>query len=1055
MGARPRAFTLPVMAGMLELITTDDHYIFHQLVQSEHALWINRHTGNFSMRASWDLAQESNPECLGAIYGLVGKLKVHPNMEDQLVVIKESEKILDLPAADILSTFPVYRVKSVALLPISASPPSTESPLKSCPKHHIGIVDSASGAEQQSSQQESDSKFPFKNLSGKFMKAGETLKSTAGTVAGGISSQVKVPWKKEKEGLKDLERVERRLLEEFLKLFNESHGFYFSYTGDLTSSLQRQSEYKELNKGLPVWRRAEDRFFYNKALLQEVIDLQDTRADNWILPLVHGFIELKDCSIEPALLAELGEDSKLPHYYKLCVISRRAHARAGTRYNRRGVDEQGKVANYVETEQIVLYHSYALSFVQIRGSIPVFWSQPGFKYRPPPRIDRSEQENLEAFTKHFSEQRELYGPVTCISLVDRNGREKILSDVFLENIAQLDEEDVSIVSFDFHEYCRGMRFENVSVLIENIQEIISRLGYFWADSHGQVCAQRGVLRVNCVDCLDRTNVVQTAIARVILETQLTKLGVVQPEHGLSQHLKMNFQSLWANNGDLMSRQYAGTNALKGDYTRTGERNISGMVKDGVNSASRYYLNHIRDSHRQAAIDALIGKEICEDLLKTDKEDVDDVDSSSNPDHVKTVIEDCKKQITQEDDEVIGGWGLIDADLVTGDPSQEGLDVVFILTKTSYFFARYDDNLDKITDYEQVNLSDITKIEFGIPEQTFPFLSKSEVHCFRVLYKVGGEEGFHHMMRSTNMKFFNNLVSVMTTEEEKVESLKAIADTVGVTMEVSGLTPNMWFGKLEKRRSKSSKPSLLYNPVNLFHMSRERSPIKLRAVGSRALSNVTSQFSKLRLNPISRLKRSNQQEFTDIRDQNVEAGIDGFEEDFDEDMKYLNSLHLPSSGLLMNGSGEEKISICVENNSISFSKNENLASNNLPAVLTLSNPPSPSPSPSRLSRKAVHGSNNLMPERSRKLSKSSEDIKSPKKLDNSFVPFSKITKSIQNLSSSRGSEASAAHYQYVSFQDTAERPAQALETPGQSQQNLTSNIETKIVKTGTKSLIMII
>ena len=36
-----------------------------------------------------------------------------------------------------------------------------------------------------------------------------------------------------------------------------------------------------------------------------------------------------------------------------------------SRYKRRGVDEEGKVANYVETEQIILYHTYALSFVQV------------------------------------------------------------------------------------------------------------------------------------------------------------------------------------------------------------------------------------------------------------------------------------------------------------------------------------------------------------------------------------------------------------------------------------------------------------------------------------------------------------------------------------------------------------------------------------------------------------------------------------------------------------------------------------------------------------------
>ena len=41
--------------------------------------------------------------------------------------------------------------------------------------------------------------------------------------------------------------------------------------------------------------------------------------------------------------------------------------------------------------QILMYHHYALAFVMTRGSVPVHWSQPGYKYRPPPRLDaRSE-----------------------------------------------------------------------------------------------------------------------------------------------------------------------------------------------------------------------------------------------------------------------------------------------------------------------------------------------------------------------------------------------------------------------------------------------------------------------------------------------------------------------------------------------------------------------------------------------------------------------------------------------------------------------------------------
>ena len=41
------------------------------------------------------------------------------------------------------------------------------------------------------------------------------------------------------------------------------------------------------------------------------------------------------------------------------------------------------------------------------------------------------------------------------------------------------------------------------------------------DAKGIICDQRGVFRVNCMDCLDRTNVVQAALARHIMEQQVT------------------------------------------------------------------------------------------------------------------------------------------------------------------------------------------------------------------------------------------------------------------------------------------------------------------------------------------------------------------------------------------------------------------------------------------------------------------------------------------------------------------------------------------------------
>lgn len=63
---------------------------------------------------------------------------------------------------------------------------------------------------------------------------------------------------------------------------------------------------------------------------------------------------------------------------------------AGTRYKRRGVDSEGNVANYVETELVLKCGSHVVSYVIIRGSVPVYWSQPGNKYRPLPVIENCE-----------------------------------------------------------------------------------------------------------------------------------------------------------------------------------------------------------------------------------------------------------------------------------------------------------------------------------------------------------------------------------------------------------------------------------------------------------------------------------------------------------------------------------------------------------------------------------------------------------------------------------------------------------------------------------------
>jgi len=86
---------------------------------------------------------------------------------------------------------------------------------------------------------------------------------------------------------------------------------------------------------------------------------------------------------------------------QIWIISRRRHLHAGTRYNARGLDDDGNVGNFVETEQIVLYQKYIFSFFQIRGSVPIFWSQKSITAQT--SVKRNKEATAKIFDKHVTE----------------------------------------------------------------------------------------------------------------------------------------------------------------------------------------------------------------------------------------------------------------------------------------------------------------------------------------------------------------------------------------------------------------------------------------------------------------------------------------------------------------------------------------------------------------------------------------------------------------------------------------------------------------------------
>lgn len=135
-----------------------------------------------------------------------------------------------------------------------------------------------------------------------------------------------------------------------------------------------------------------------------------------------------------------------------------------------------------------------------------------------------------------------------------------------------------------------------------------------------MCHQKGVFRTNCLDCLDRTNLVQSKMGYEVigailercgfnLESVLGKATVTRATRSMasSNMFIMNLKNAWADNGDAISRHYTGTGSTHTNVTRTGKRDLKGVMNHGLKSLYRFYKQYMEDNYKQEVIDLLVGQ----------------------------------------------------------------------------------------------------------------------------------------------------------------------------------------------------------------------------------------------------------------------------------------------------------------------------------------------------------------------------------------------------------------------------------------------------------------
>lgn len=453
---------------------------------------------------------------------------------------------------------------------------------------------------------------------------------------------------------KDKLKLEKKYMDRFL-MVDMRKNFFFSKTYDLSRSLQS-------NMSNTMLRNETDATMWdwNHALLNELKQAiqmsssQTITADGslWVTPIIHGYFEHRRCSIFGRVVS-------------IYLISRRSRLYAGTRYLKRGLNDHGHCANEVETEQILHCRSgghrregHYTSIVQLRASIPLFWTQESKAIVPRPPVIIQKVDPMGRGTRlHFESLFRRYGaPILILNLIrqkEKTPRETRVGLPFRHAVEFMNsflpvQSKLDYVGFDFKKYFKSKAHSAVDELMVIAEWAVHRNAFFHnapnakafkACSSNTIAArptredmsayvasgnlhightQVGVCRSNCIDSLDRTNIAQFCIGKCAMAYQLYSMDILpSPKLDSDSPIVKIFLDMYERNGDALAMQYGGSQMHRQMRRDDKMKSMAPVLyreqakstlkpKEIVVSLMRHYQNSFQDRDKQDAINIFLG-----------------------------------------------------------------------------------------------------------------------------------------------------------------------------------------------------------------------------------------------------------------------------------------------------------------------------------------------------------------------------------------------------------------------------------------------------------------
>ncbi|EFC49945.1 SAC9 protein-like protein [Naegleria gruberi] len=333
----------------------------------------------------------------------------------------------------------------------------------------------------------------------------------------------------------------------------------------------------------------------------------------------------------------------------LAIICRKSCLNPGTRYNARGLNDKSSPGNEYESEQI-LWRSYNgnimfSTFVWRRGTVPIHWRSELNNAVQDASIIISDKpyENIDVYYKRIVD-RYNNQPITIINLLrskEIHPEEGNLTHHFRESLKVVKKlmaiDQLEMLEFDWHTLHKT---DGTEKAVKKLWTLVSpklrgagvTTGIMRVSSHGTVVdmklwkKQSGIVRVNCADSLDRTNLICFFNSIQVLAEQCRQLGVslCDPSGDFSeswksldytlQQVKDEFDStlllklaeIYVNVGDVCATLYTNTVAMHTSPMREFAQHLGAAPNNTKLIVERRIQNVLKDKIRQQQYEMFLG-----------------------------------------------------------------------------------------------------------------------------------------------------------------------------------------------------------------------------------------------------------------------------------------------------------------------------------------------------------------------------------------------------------------------------------------------------------------